>query len=187
MCCSFAFFRFHLVFSKRFVSGGVLSLLLVPDSFFALNLWTCHWELKILKSPSLSGGHCRIVSEAIAIFKNTVADIVRVNYSLNISANSWILKSFPLVSCNTPVTTFNNLSLHLYVSRDHIACVVAMRPFDDQSICTPVCFSFCNVFVSWRRPPPGMSHWGICRPSVPGGLSLAILERTDTETADAVF
>ena len=91
------------------------------------------------------------------------------------------------MSCNTPVKAFNNLSLHLYVSRDHIACVVAMRPFDDQSICTPVCFSFCNVFVSWRRPPPGMSHWGICRPSVPGGLSLAILERTDTETADAVF
>ena len=45
---------------------------------------------------------------------------------------------------------------------------------------------FLYIFASCRRPPPGMSHWGICYPSVAGGLSLAILVRTVAETADAV-
>ena len=35
MCWFVALFRFHLVSSKRFVSGGVLSLLIGPDSFIA--------------------------------------------------------------------------------------------------------------------------------------------------------
>ena len=87
------------------------------------------------------------------------------------------------MSFNTPVKTFNNLSLPPNHSRDHIACVVAMRPFDDQSLCNPVGFA-CHVFVSCRRPSPGMSHWVL--PSVPGELSLAILERTVTVSADAV-
>ena len=34
-CCKTAPFSYHLVFSKFFVSGGVLSLLLVPDSLVA--------------------------------------------------------------------------------------------------------------------------------------------------------
>ena len=88
------------------------------------------------------------------------------------------------MSFNTPVKTFNNLSLPPNHSRDHIACVVAMRPFDDQSLCNPVGFA-CHVFVSCRRPPPGMSHW--VHFSLRSRLAcLAILERTVTVSADAV-
>ena len=66
--------------------------------------------------------------------------------------------------------------------RSHSLCC-SYEALQFRYLCTPVGFA-CHVFVSCRRPPPGMSHWVL--PSVPGELSLAILERTVTVSADAV-
>ena len=88
------------------------------------------------------------------------------------------------MSFNTPVKAFNNLSLPPNHSRDHIACVVAMRPFDFQSLCTPVGFA-CTYLYRVAVPLP-VCHIGCILSSVPGGLPIAILVRTVTVSADAV-
>ena len=59
-----------------------------------------------------------------------------------------------------------------------------MRPFDFQSLCTPVGFA-CTYLYRVAVPLP-VCHIGCILSSVPGGLPIAILVRTVTVSADAV-